>query len=308
LLNCFLERLDAGDPPCGPEADLGAIEAIRRTVSPEHDPLVIDCRFGPNTEKVTKMFQRCVFPTQPDEWDGKIGKKTWPELDKLCAAPAPFEFPDLPLFSNVRVWINAFIPRDIIGLTLRVPAGPHAGKTMLGEPTFISDCFLTDQRGFSDRFGASSRMRQRVSVDVSREPFTLVDHTKVCDATHEVDCEDGDEECIDSGDTDRMRASVSSVAGSLGMSALRVHFESAANNPCFGGSPDIDYRGHVTIDLLVRRIDFEILVDSFPAFEMYAQVDGGSPVVLFRRPPPRGNTPGDLPGGPTRQVRGFRFF
>jgi hypothetical protein len=87
LLNCFLERLDAGDPPCGPEADLGAIEAIRRTVSPEHDPLVIDCRFGPNTEKVTKMFQRCVFPTQPDEWDGKIGKKTWPELDKLCAAP-----------------------------------------------------------------------------------------------------------------------------------------------------------------------------------------------------------------------------
>lgn len=87
LLNQFLSRLKAGTFPCKPGADKAAIEGIRATLN--QDPLDVDCRFGPNTEKATKMFQQCVFPKQRDQWDGKIGKNTWAELDTLRAGPAP---------------------------------------------------------------------------------------------------------------------------------------------------------------------------------------------------------------------------
>jgi hypothetical protein len=36
--------------------------------------------------------------------------------------------------NTVKIWINAFIPRNIDGLTATVPAGPHRGKTMLPGP------------------------------------------------------------------------------------------------------------------------------------------------------------------------------
>ena len=87
LLNRFLDQLGSGGFACGAGADLDAIDRIRSTLN--QDPLEVDCRFGPNTEKVTKMFQRCVFPNDSDEWDGKIGETTWPELVRLRPAPAP---------------------------------------------------------------------------------------------------------------------------------------------------------------------------------------------------------------------------
>ena len=87
LLNRFLDQLGSGGFACDAGADLDAIDGIRSTLN--QDPLEVDCRFGPNTEKVTEMFQRCVFPNDSDEWDGKIGENTWPELERLRPAPTP---------------------------------------------------------------------------------------------------------------------------------------------------------------------------------------------------------------------------
>ncbi|WP_020586089.1 eCIS core domain-containing protein [Desulfobacter curvatus] len=78
LLNRFLGRLTSEYSPCAAKANIGEIDRIRATLN--QDPLEVDCRFGPNTEKATKMFQRCMFPGSKNEWDGKIGKKTWPAL------------------------------------------------------------------------------------------------------------------------------------------------------------------------------------------------------------------------------------
>jgi hypothetical protein len=93
LLNRFLTQLKKEEFKCKPGADMDGIAAIRASL--KQDPLEVDCRFGPNTEKATLMFQRCVFPEERKEWDGKIGPNTWRELDKL-RAPIPFEVPPIP--------------------------------------------------------------------------------------------------------------------------------------------------------------------------------------------------------------------
>ncbi len=103
LLNRFLQQLKTGGFTCKPGANVDRIQKIRESLN--EDPLIVDCRFGPNTEKATLMFQRCVFPDpnnpkkeQDKEWDGKIGLKTWTELDKLRTAPPidPKKIPPVP--------------------------------------------------------------------------------------------------------------------------------------------------------------------------------------------------------------------
>lgn len=85
LLNRFLKKLETREPQCKPGADMARIQQIRKSLT--QDPLVVDCRFGPNTDKATLMFQRCVFPENSKKWDGKIGPETWTELDKLRVTP-----------------------------------------------------------------------------------------------------------------------------------------------------------------------------------------------------------------------------
>ena len=111
LLNKFLQGLSAGTYHCHAGADLQAIRRIRASLT--QDPLVVDCRFGPNTEKATRMFQHCVFPGRPSEWDGKIGPRTWTELERLrtpSVIPVP-PTPTPPAPPPVPVEINDLLQR-----------------------------------------------------------------------------------------------------------------------------------------------------------------------------------------------------
>jgi hypothetical protein len=82
LLNRFLEQIRSSLDSC----DVRTAE-VQRVISQGRatlqqrgqDPLTVDCRFGPNTETATKMFQACKGLVQ----DGKIGPRTWAELVKL---------------------------------------------------------------------------------------------------------------------------------------------------------------------------------------------------------------------------------
>jgi hypothetical protein len=69
-------------------------------------PLNVDCKFGPNTEAVTKILQ-ARWLRRAIEWDGKIGPTTWDLilLDPVThthpappppSPPPPFSFPPLP--------------------------------------------------------------------------------------------------------------------------------------------------------------------------------------------------------------------
>ena len=203
--------------------------------------------------------------------------------------------------NSVKFWINAFIPRDIPSLTGTVPSGPHSGKTMIPGPTPINDCFLTDQRSFSNEIHARSRMHSefKVTVNGSQLEFTQWHN---CDETVEVDCESGEVECEKIGSTSDMEFSFPSNPDPT--RPFQITFDSGSSNPCFSGSPTIDYEGTVTIDLKNRRLEFDGKVDEFPAFEAYATINDGAGIALFQIEPEEGKGPADLIGDANISVSG----
>jgi hypothetical protein len=52
-------------------------------------PLLEDCIFGRRTFNALLALQQLVFPGLPVEHDGKLGPKTWAELDRLSGTPPP---------------------------------------------------------------------------------------------------------------------------------------------------------------------------------------------------------------------------
>ena len=221
--------------------------------------------------------------------------------------------------NSVKFWINAFIPLNVSGYTLPVPS--HAGETMIPGPGInpFSDCYHTDQRGFSSQIHASSRMHSEAKVDFSRgSPFLTQWHN--CDETVECDCEDGDEECREKGSINNMKITllppISSPTPSLGLfpspvmpvssSIVTLEIKCAAHNPCAPSSTlggDIDFEGKVFIDRNARRIECDLKIDAFPAFEAYATINDGAGVMMFQIAPPFGNTVMNLPGPATRPVQ-----
>lgn len=206
---------------------------------------------------------------------------------------------------RVKIWINAFIPEEMDGLTEIVPLGEYTGKTMIRGPvSVVNDCFLTDQRGFSDDSDASSRMHSLVEIECT-EP-SLVEENHRSDPTIEIDCEDGDEECKSSSSVSRLR--IEEFSSSFVESATQIEFKfvGEGSNSCFTWAPDIDWEISVIVnyypnDKIIIEVDGEI--DEFPAFEMYAQVNNGFTVDLFQEEPEVGNSPGNLLGWANRSVK-----
>src|SRR5262245_14962002 len=106
-----------------------------------------------------------------------------------------------PKIETIKVWIHAFIPRDIPGLTDVVPDNPLAARVispprplmvppllryvdLRGLTMFrtVLGCGLTDQRSFSNdirpmyRFGSelrrAYRLRSEAQIDVLSDKFT----------------------------------------------------------------------------------------------------------------------------------------
>jgi hypothetical protein len=212
-----------------------------------------------------------------------------PAAAPVTAGPAPIR--------TVKVWINAFIPVTIPGKT--IPAvGPHAGKTMLNGPPG-SGCYLGDNRGFSAAIHAPSRMHAEIEIDVAGPSETF--RWTNCDTTHEIDCTTGAALCTRSGRTSDM-----TFTGLRGTAASLIEFDmtGASNNPCYTGSPDIDYEGKVGIDVRGRRVTFAGKIDDFPAFEMYATANGGGGTPLFTTMPLAGKDPFNLFGKAARAQTG----
>ena len=228
------------------------------------------------------------------------------------------------VIKSIKFWLNAFIPKDVSGYTMTVPAGPHAGLTMIPGPTTVgvvipprpspfmffqpirkmhlgvSDCYLTDQRDFSNYIHAKSRMHSEVKIDFSASPYKMTQWHN-CHWTTECDCEDGEVECHKKGDTNRMHFTLVGLG-----SPTTIRMDCAANNPCAPTSRafgDIDYEGTIVINSASRSIEIDIKIDQFPAFEAYATINDGAGVALFRESPPSGNTVMDLPGPANRPIK-----
>lgn len=201
----------------------------------------------------------------------------------------------------LKIWIASFIPQTIAGYTKPVPGG--GGKTMIPGPTPASDCFLTDQRSFSVTPTAASRTRSSVEIDLNT--MTLQSQQHHCDNTVEVDCEDGEVECNKTPDNGRLKVEGFDSAGAK----CAFSFAGGAGNPCApAGAPDIDWLVHVAVEKqagnkVVVSLRPNSVVEPFPAFEMYASLNGMAKEV-FRRSPDPGATPWDLYGDPNKLVTG----
>ena len=202
--------------------------------------------------------------------------------------------------TSVKFWINAFIPRDIPNLTINVPKGTHTGKTMIPGPTPVSDCYLTDQRSFSNHIHAKSRMHSEFKMALTGSKLVFTQWHN-CDKTCEIDCEDGDVECDKKGSTGKMKFTFP-ISPNPGR-PIDVKMKAGSNNPCSSGSPDIDYDGVIRIDLGARSIEFMGRIDEFPAFEAYATINDGAGVNMIQKKPKAGKTPWNLFGGASENVR-----
>jgi ankyrin repeat protein/subtilisin family serine protease/outer membrane protein OmpA-like peptidoglycan-associated protein len=232
-----------------------------------------------------------------------------------AGAPVPPPRPFPKRCGTLTVWINAFIPHDVSGYTFTVPAGPHSGKTAIpcppialpANPHCLSRGYLTDQRDFSDLPSAGVRMRS--IAEIALAPPRLVDVKHVTSGTTEFDKTTGAVTCVESADMSRcsfsdFRVEPEPLSGNY---TIKLKVKGAASDPCVNLAADIDYEGEISVFCSPRgnivEVSFAGRIDSFPAFEMYANLNGVTR-ALFQKPPPPGNTVANLLGGASTPVAG----
>ena len=203
---------------------------------------------------------------------------------------------------TVTVWLNAFIPRDVHGLTKKVPdfvvkKDPSmAGKTMFDT---VAGCGLTDQRSFSREINASSRMHSEAKIDLNK-PSLLYQKHRICPTTL-VNCIFGNVVCKETS------TNVSTSFKFLGVSSddeIMIQVKGSGGPGCIGAlkrkvgefllDAKIDYTGTFFIKRRASNyvdIGFLGTVDLFPAYEFVAILNDSNPVHLWGTLPAPGSSP-----------------
>lgn len=276
----------------------------------------------------------------------------------------------------VIVWINAFIPKEVPGVTEIITQGENRGKTALPLPAaalihpfnFLKQRdftpanaklgYLTDQREFSFDRGTSVRMQSNAKINLY--PPNMVSSDHFTSGTKEVDIVSGKTLGIDFADMSDCFAKgvyklplaylapgitggqgINQILGNLvnkspnfeknsfnqqfltnkhaGLSdwywtkipkpgeslSMWLNLHGEASDPMVAGAANIDYDVDfvISVDVAKNRLLVGVfgLIDSFPAFEAYANFNGVKK-ALFQIPPPKGNTPANLIGNPSTRV------
>jgi hypothetical protein len=223
---------------------------------------------------------------------------------------------------SLRVWINSFIPGHLPGYTDRLTTGPRAGLTVLYGLAGGKEAYLTDQRMFSPALNVVSQMHSEALIDFKTSPAQLAQRHQ-CDFSMPLG-DDGEPLEAPAADTSRMTVTMATsrtlsmhpvIARAVGVLPRRpgapqeelfLYFSAKATLASerlaahFG---DLAYEGVAIIDPQRSAIEFHGNVHRFPAYEMYASVDEGAPVVVFRLSPPRGTGALDKVGPGMRVVK-----
>ena len=223
---------------------------------------------------------------------------------------------------SLRVWINAFIPGHVPDYTDQLSTGPHAGKTVLYGLAGSKEAYLTDQRMFSSALDAASQLHSEALIDFMASPAKLSQWHE-CDFAMPLG-EGGEPPAAPPADVSRMAITMATVqtlsthqaiARAVGMLPRRLNasahelylYFSAKATPSsealaahFG---DLAYEGVAIIDPQRGSLDFSGNVHRFPAYEMYASVNEGPAVAVFRVSPPRGGDALHRVGPGMRQVK-----
>jgi hypothetical protein len=244
---------------------------------------------------------------------------------------------------TLRFWINAFIPRDVTGYTIRIPTGIHSGKTGIPLPGIArlwpgntakdwNAGYLTDQRSFDNTYGASSRMTSMCEIDLMSGTIVRQAHTS--SGTTEVNLVSGVQTGFAYANMSRCSYTVPTALPPLGhfaagrrpiaypmaptpsgpgarFASVSLRLSASAGDPLVGAAADIDYNGSLSISggaiPGTVAVSFDGLIDDFPAYDCYASLDGVTK-TLFTDSPPPGNTVADLLGAPVRPKSGSVSF
>jgi hypothetical protein len=150
---------------------------------------------------------------------------------------------------------------------------------------------MTDNRGFSDDVSASSRVVTEFILVIAGNTATVEkannrDLQRI-GPSHKVDCRTGvDIVPPKSASTANMHLGTPAVADGL----VEIVVDGRANNPIPPISPDIQYGGSFTFNTNDNTLRFKGSVAVFPAYEAYAQVEGGPLTTVFQSPPAPGST------------------
>jgi hypothetical protein len=197
---------------------------------------------------------------------------------------------------SITFWLNAFLPRDIMGVTTLLSQGPFAGCTAI---TGALNC-LTDQRGFSNDMNARSRMHSQVTIELV-EPMPILTQVQRCDFTTECDSITGEIRNQGKASTKQMKFSLAAID-----SQIVVQMNCRSSNPGTSAAwafADIEYNGRLVIDPAHRSFAVDLKISMFPAFEGYVLINEGIPATVFRYVPPVGFAPGRIPAGASRPIR-----
>ena len=204
----------------------------------------------------------------------------------------------------ITFWLNAFIPRDIFGVTTILRDGEYKGLTALSE----RPCYLTDQRNFSNDLQAPSRTHSWVKVDLTASEPVLTQHQR-CDDLIECDPASGEVLRKQRGSMSKMKFSLEATSPSI---LIQMDCKYGDSIPQAGhGIGEIEYKGKIEIDPTTRSINVDMMICLFPAFEGYAAIDSGPATVLFRHAPPTGILNLGPPPGANRRIRSrwdYEFF
>ena len=243
--------------------------------------------------------------------------------------------------SEVTVWINAFINKDVKDgsgglLTFKLSKGPGLGKSVIPGPIpLFPDCYMTDNRDFDDSITAEARIHAEITLDFTgSSPAVSSKRPKLlkCSPSQRFRISDGALLNTATGvvkgdlvpDATTMTAGSRRVAITVNLAAsnpvartpmlIPIPFPPfLAPNPIPTSfdppppiDPDIDVEGTIIVDAAAKTVEFTGKLDRFPFFEMYASTDGGATAkMLFRIPPTPGDTPANLFGKANRDVTGI---
>jgi hypothetical protein len=203
---------------------------------------------------------------------------------------------------SVTVWLNAFIPGHVPGLTKKVPDfGAKMYPSMAGNTMFdtVAGCGLTDQRSFSAEINASSRMHSEAKIDLDK-PSLLYQRHQIGPSTT-IQCKTGIVTCKE------ISTNVSMSFKFLGVSSdqeIMIQVRGSGGPGCVGAltrkvgefllGGKIDYEGTFYIKRVARNyvhVGFLGTVDLFPAYEFVALLNDSNPVHLGGKLPALGSSP-----------------
>jgi hypothetical protein len=224
---------------------------------------------------------------------------------------APFENEDVcdTRIKNVTLWVNAFIPREVKGLTKPVPALlVRMDPTMAGKTMFDTNfgCGLTDQRSFSTDPAASSRMHSEAKIDLDAKQ--MVDQKHHIEPSIQVHCQFGAILCKKTSPTTGMKYT---WVGESADKDLMVKVDGSQGPACPSNpvikkagqillDAKIDYHGTFYIKRTVKNgktlrnyVDIGFLgrIDMFPAYEFVLRLNNSNPVFIGGVLPKPGSSP-----------------